>query len=112
MLPFACRRGTLADATHDAVRYENIAVLDDPIREDDGSDENLVRHDSTLLQVSARHVTETVMPRLSVQSSIRPCGVETMRSQRQKPPAPVHVPQPAGERPKLLSRIVRSQSGR
>jgi len=47
---FAGRRRTFADAMYDAVRYENIAVLNDPIGEDDGSDENLVRHVSTLLQ--------------------------------------------------------------
>ena len=37
-------------ATSDAVRYENIAVLDNPIGERDGSDENFVRHESTFVQ--------------------------------------------------------------
>ena len=45
---FAGRRGFLAHAMNDAVRYENIAVIDDPIGEDDGSNKDFVRHEFKL----------------------------------------------------------------
>jgi hypothetical protein len=43
---FAGRRRTLAYVMHDAVRHENIAVLDNPIGENDGPAKDFVRHES------------------------------------------------------------------
>jgi hypothetical protein len=41
---FGGRRGFLAHTLHRAVCDKNVAVLDDPIGEDDGSNKDFVRH--------------------------------------------------------------------
>ena len=45
-MAFAGRRGSPAHAVNDAFGDENIAILNDPIGEDDGSNKDFVRHDS------------------------------------------------------------------